>query len=188
MSKLLYSATMSLDGLIAGPGGDVSWLVDYMPPNPGVDGIGERIGAMLVGARTFSGDDPNRGTDKEGPVSGTWHGHQFVLTHRSFPPAPGVTFSDDLPAAVAAAKAAAGDKYVNVLGADVARQCLELGLIDEVLVVIAPVLLGAGTRLFSGHVTKLERISLSSTPLMTNAWFRVVHAAPSGNEGQKHIF
>jgi dihydrofolate reductase len=182
MSKLLYSATMSLDGFIAGPDGDVSWLVDYMKPNPDLDGIAELIGAMLVGARTFSGDDPNRGTDKEGPVSGTWHGPQFVLTHRPFPPAPGITFLDDLPAAVAAARAAAGDRYVNVLGADVARQCLALGLIDEVLMVIAPVLLGAGTPMFSGGAdnpvdpVKLERIRLSSTPLVTNAWFRVVRS------------
>jgi dihydrofolate reductase len=177
MSKLLYSATMSLDGFIAGPDGDVSWLVDYMKPNPDLDGIAELIGAMLVGARTYSGDDPNRGTDKEGPVSGTWHGPQFVLTHRPFPPAPGITFLDDLPAAVAAARAAAGDRYVNVLGADVARQCLALGLIDEVLMVIAPVLLGAGTPMYSGasvNPVKLERIRLSSTPLVTNAWFRVV--------------
>ncbi len=66
-----------------------------------------------------------------------------------------------------------------MLGADVARQCFEAGLIDEMLVVIAPVLLGAGTRLYEGTMVKLERISLSSTPLMTNAWFRVVYATIS---------
>jgi dihydrofolate reductase len=179
MSKLLYSATMSLDGFIAGPGGDMSWLTEYLQPNPAIDGIVERIGALLVGARTFGGDDPNRGTDKEGAFSGTWHGPQFVLTHRSHPPTPDVAFFDDVPAAVAAAKAAAGDRYVNVLGADVAHQCLDLGLLDEVLVLIAPVLLGAGTRLFEqpgGPSVKLERISLSSNPLVTNAWYRVLRA------------
>jgi len=164
MSKLLYSATMSLDGFIAGPGGDMSWLTSHLEPAP--DGLVERIGALLVGARTFAGDDPNRGTDKEGAFNGTWHGPQFVLTHRSFPPAPGVTFSDDLPAAVAAAKAAAGEKYVNVLGADVARQCLELGVLDEVLVLIAPVLLGSGTRLYAGSFVRLERLQ--------DTWFRVL--------------
>jgi len=178
MSKLLYSATMSLDGFIAGPGGDMSWLTEYLQPNPAIDGIVDEIGALLVGARTFRGDDPNRGTDKEGAFSGTWHGPQFVLTHHApTSPVPGVTFLDDLSAAVAAAKAAAGGRYVNVLGADVAHQCLDAGLLDEVLVLIAPVLLGDGTRLFDrpgGARVKLERISLNSNPTVTNAWFRVV--------------
>ena len=171
MSKLLYSATMSLDGFIAGPGGDQSWLADYLHVDPAVDGIVDQIGALLVGARTYTGDDPNRGTDQEGAFSGTWHGPQFVLTHRSFAPAPGVTFLDDLPAAVAAAKAAAGDKYVNVLGADVAHQCLAAGLLDEVLVIVAPVLLGDGTPLFrqpGGTRVNLERIH------PTSHWYRVL--------------
>jgi dihydrofolate reductase len=161
MSKLLYSATMSLDGFISGPDGDQSWLADYLEPNPDLHGLVERIGALLIGARTYTGDDPNRGTDKEGPFGGTWHGPQFVLTHRPLAPAPDVTFMDDLPAAVAAAKAAAGDKYVNVLGADVAHQCLDAGLLDEVLVIIAPVLLGDGTPLFrqaGGERVNLHRI------------------------------
>jgi dihydrofolate reductase len=161
MSKLLYSATMSLDGFISGPGGDQSWLADYLEPNPDLDGLVERIGALLVGAGTYAGDDPNRGTDKEGPFEGAWHGPQFVLTHRAFAPAPDVTFLDDLVSAVSAAKAAAGDKYVNVLGADVAHQCLDAGLLDEVLVIIAPVLLGDGTPLFrqtGGARVNLQRI------------------------------
>ena len=178
MSRLLYSATMSLDGFIAGHGGDMSWLTEYLLPNPAIDGIVEEIGALLVGARTFRGDDPNRGTDKEGAFNGTWDGPQFVLTHHApASPVPDVTFLDDLSAAVAAAKEAAGGKYVNVLGADVAHQCLDAGLLDEVLVLIAPVLLGDGTRLFDrpgGARVRLERISLNSNPTVTNAWFRVV--------------
>ncbi len=51
-------------------------------------------------------------------------------------------------AGVAAATAAAGDKYVNVLGASIAHQCLDAGVLDEILVLIAPVLLGDGVRLF----------------------------------------
>jgi hypothetical protein len=49
--------------------------------------------------------------------------------------------------------------YVNVFGASVAKQCLEAGLLDEVLVLIAPALLGDGTRLFDnpgGTVVRLE--------------------------------
>ena len=59
MSKLLYSATMSLDGFIAGPGGDMSWLTAYIGPNPVVDDVITRIGSLLVGRRTFDGDEGN---------------------------------------------------------------------------------------------------------------------------------
>jgi dihydrofolate reductase len=191
---MLYSATMSLDGFIAGPGGDMSWLTSYLGPNPTADGLVDQIGALLIGRRTFGGDDPNRGTDKEGPFGGAWTGPQFVLTHQ-IPGAaqvsehrsergaertvatPGITFLDDLDAAVAAAKAAAGEKYVNILGADVARQCLQAGVLDEILVFLAPVLLGDGVRLLDqpgGTNVRLERLSLSQAPLATGVWFRVL--------------
>ncbi len=91
-------------------------------------------------------------------------------------PVPGVTFVGDLHSGLAAAKVAAGDKYVNVLGASTARQCLDAGALDEILVLIAPVLLGDGVRLFDrpgGTAVRLERISLSQAPQATNLWFRV---------------
>jgi dihydrofolate reductase len=179
MAKMLYSATMSLDGFITGPRGDMSWLSGYLGPNPTVDEVVGRIGALLVGRRTFGGDDPYRGTDKEGkPFGGAWSGPQFVLTHHApDTPVPGVTFVTDLDSGVAAAKAAAGDRYVNVLGADTARQCLDAGMLDEILVCVAPVMLGGGVRLFErpdGTEVKLERLSLSQAPKATNLWFRVV--------------
>lgn len=100
-----------------------------------------------------------------------------MLTHQPpNTPVPDVTFVNDLATAVAAAKEAAGDRYVNVLGADVARQCLEAGLLDEVLVIVVPVLLGDGTRLFDhpgGTNLALERLSVSEAPGATNLWFRV---------------
>jgi dihydrofolate reductase len=179
MSRLLYSAAMSVDGFIAGAGGDMSWLSDYLAPNPGVDELVPQIGALLVGRRTFGGDDPYRGTEAEGEAfGGAWSGPEFVLTHE--PPVtahPGVTFVGDLASAVAAAKTAAGDRYVNVLGADVARQCLAAGLLDEVFVSVVPVLLGDGVRLFEhvgGTTVKLERIGTSQALEATNVWLRVV--------------
>jgi len=178
MPKLLYSATMSLDGFIAGTGGDMSWLSDHVgdpTPELDLDALIEDIGALLIGRTTFDGDDPNKGTDAEGPFGGRWHGPQIVLTHEQ--PAdrtdPAVSYVTDLEAAVAAAKEGAGaKKYVNVLGADVARQCLEIGALDEVLVLIAPVLLGDGTRLFShpgGTKVRLEPLDPESSLF----WFRV---------------
>jgi dihydrofolate reductase len=178
MAKMLYSATMSLDGFIAGPGGDMSWLTAYLGPNPAVDDLITQVGALLIGNRTFGGDDPHKGTAGEGEAfGGGWVGPQFVLTHHvPDAPVPGVTFVDELDRAVAAAKAAAGDKYVNILGADVARQCLDAGVLDEILVCIAPLLLGDGVRLFDrpgGANVKLERLSLTEAPTATNLWLSV---------------
>ena len=179
MAKVLYSAAMSLDGFIAGPGGDISWLIPYLGPNPLISKVIEQVGALLVGNRTFRGDDPYKGTETEGePFGGGWVGPQFVLTHRApATPVAGVTFVGDLASGVAAAKAAAGEKYVNLLGADVARQCLAAGLLDEVLVTIAPVMLGDGVRLFDhpgGRTVEMERVSVSDAPSTTNLWLRVV--------------
>jgi dihydrofolate reductase len=176
MAKLLYSATASLDGFIAGPGGDMQWLNRVSGENAVVGELIPKIGALLVGRNTWGGDDPNRGTDKEGAFGGAWYGPQFVLTHD--PPAdePDVFFRDDLAAAIAAAREAAGEGYVNVLGADVARQCIELGELDEVLMIIAPVLLGDGVRMFEhpgGAEVALEPISVAAEPSGTNLWFRL---------------
>lgn len=53
MAKMLYSVTMSVDGFIVGPGGDMSWLTPHLGPNPMVDELIGNIGALLVGNRTF---------------------------------------------------------------------------------------------------------------------------------------
>jgi dihydrofolate reductase len=179
MAKFLYSAAMSLDGFIAGPGGDVSWMADYLGPNPVVDELIPQTGAILAGNRTFAGDDPYKGQPGEGEVfGGGWDGPQFVLAHH--PPADevqGVSFVGDIGTAIAESRAAAGDKYVNVLGASVAAQCLESGVLDEVLVSVTSVLLGDGTRLFEhrgGKTVRLEQISVSHTLKMTNLWYRVI--------------
>jgi dihydrofolate reductase len=179
MAKFLYSAAMSLDGFIAGPGGDMSRMDDYLGPNPVVDQLIKQTGAILVGNRTFGGDDPYKGKPGEGEAfGGGWDGPQFVLTHRA--PAdqvPGVTFVGDIETAIAESRAAAGDKYVNVLGASIAAQCLAAGTLDEVLVSVTPVLLGDGTRLFEhpgGETVQLAPISVTHTPQVTNLWYRVI--------------
>ncbi|MGW4946398.1 dihydrofolate reductase family protein [Actinoplanes sp. NPDC004185] len=181
MAKLLYSVTMSLDGFIAGPGGDMSWLTPYLGPNPYVAELIGDIGSLLVGNRTFRGDDPYKDTPGEGEAfGGGWSGPQIVLTRHVPETAwPGITFVSDFAEAVRQAKAAAGDKYVNVLGADVARQCLAAGELDEVLTCVAPVLLGDGVRLFEqpgGRTVALERIHLSGVPLASLLRFRVLPA------------
>jgi hypothetical protein len=60
MAKFLYSAAMSLDGFISGPGGDVSWMVDYLGPNPVVDQLIPRTGAILAGNARSAEMTPTR--------------------------------------------------------------------------------------------------------------------------------
>ena len=118
-----------------------------------------------------------RGT--AGIYGGAWTGPVFVLTHR--PPAPSedstVTFlSDGIEEAVATAGAAAGNKNLEIFGADTARQCLQEGLIDEIVIHLAPVLLGDGVRLYGGHDVEsvgLERTALAEAGQLTDLRFRV---------------
>jgi dihydrofolate reductase len=175
VGKVLWHITMSLDGFIAGPGDDMAWLADHLGPNPTADEVLAQIGALLIGNRSYQ----LARTEAGRPYGGAWTGPQFVLTHDAPEhAAAGFTFvSGDIEQAVATAKAAAGDKYVVVFGASTAQQCLDAGVLDEVLVHIAPVLLGDGVRLFDrpgGTNVKLERISLTDSPRVTNLWLRVV--------------
>ncbi|WP_027007440.1 dihydrofolate reductase family protein [Conexibacter woesei] len=170
-AKLVYGVTMSLDGFIAGPGGDMGWLTPHIGPNPAVPEFIAQVGALLVGHRTFLGDDPHKSdAERAGkPFGGGWEGLQVVLTHhpeQHAEPIPDVVFVSDLDDAIDRAQHAAGDgRVVNVLGAQTARACLDAGRLDELLVFIAPVLLGDGTRLFErpgGADVRLERLEVDA--------------------------
>jgi dihydrofolate reductase len=90
----------------------------------------------------------------------------FVLTHRPpDPPAPGVTYlTGDIGEAVATALESAGGKNLEILGADVAGQCLQRGLVDEILVFVLPVLLGDGIRFYSAPgLARIDLEPLDST-------------------------
>jgi dihydrofolate reductase len=80
-------------------------------------------------------------------------------------------------AAVAHAQQAAGDRNVVILGANVAHQCLDSGLLDEIVVHLAPVLLGDGLRLFGSPGTgriDVERTSVAQSGQPTDLRFRVM--------------
>lgn len=166
---------MSLDGFIAGPNGDMSWLSEHVgETNETAERLLAQVGSILCGAVTFFGDDPNRGTDAEGAFGGQYDGPVVLLTHQPpEPPPEGVVVSTDLRSAVEQAKEAAGEKYVNILGADVARQCIDEGLLDEILVFVAPALLGDGVRLF--HRSGGANVHLDRMPGETEHWYRVVY-------------
>jgi dihydrofolate reductase len=162
-AKVVVQAAMSLDGFIAGPGDAMDWVFEYTTPAEFPD-IVEATGAMLSGRRSYDVGRRDAGKPSGEAYGGAWHGPSFVLTHDP-PPDPGVTFlSGDIEGAVATARAAAGDKDLVVVGADVASQCLDRGLVDELLVMVLPVLLGAGTPVYKpATASPIELEALTSS-------------------------
>ena len=163
--KVVVNRSMSVDGFIAGPGDAMDWIFDFVTPDAAwLAEIAAATGAMLVGRRTDEVGDRMDANHERGAASSEegypFSGPTFVLTHRPpDPPAPGVTYlTGDIGEAVATALDAAGGKNLEILGADVARQCLQRGLVDEILVYVLPVLLGDGIRFYSSP--GLERIDL----------------------------
>jgi dihydrofolate reductase len=163
--KVVVNRSMSVDGFIAGPGDAMDWIFDFVVPTPAwLAEIAAATGAMLVGRRTVEVGSRMAAENEQGTESSDegypFAGPTFVLTHEPpDPPEPGVTYlSGDIGAAVATALEAADGKNLEILGADVAGQCLRRGLVDEIMVYVVPVLLGDGTRFFSSP--GLERIDL----------------------------
>ena len=177
MSRVTAGITTSVDGYVTGPDDG---------PGCGLGVGGERLHYWVFGG-PWTYDDPGRGEpvgeDKAwldammarcGAVVGgrgtyeaaghwgdtnPWGLPFFIVTHRpdEQPPGDDFTFVGDLGEAIDRAKAAAGDKDVNVMGgADVIRQALAAGYVDELTIVVAPVVLGDGKRLFDGFTQSLE--------------------------------
>jgi dihydrofolate reductase len=177
MTKVLAGITTSVDGYIAGPndgpgkglgeggerlhywvfggpwsyedeakgeptGDDAAWLAEVM----------SRVGAVVGGRWTY---EAARHWGDENP----WGLPFFIVTHRpEEEPAGGAfTFVPGVKEAVERAVEAAAGKDVHVMGgADVIRQALETGLVDELTIIIAPVVLGGGKRLFEGFSSSLD--------------------------------
>jgi dihydrofolate reductase len=176
--KVVVNRAMSLDGFIAGPGHSMDWgpghLADYAADD--VAEIAAATGAMLIGRRTWEVGDRME-ADEPGSTDYPFSGPMFVLTHRpQEPPDPEVTYlTGDIGEAVATALDAAGGKNLEILGADVAGQCLRRGLVDEILVYVLPVLLGDGIR-FSPPglpLIDLEPVSATRSGTVTILRFRV---------------
>ena len=168
--KVVVNRSMSLDGFIAGPGNAMDWIFDFVAPDAAwLTETAAATGAMLIGRRTDEVGsrmeaDRELGTAsrREGyPVSGP----MFVLTHRPpEPPDPKVTYlTGYIAEAVATARSAACGKNLEILGADVAGQCLRRGLVDEILVYVLPVLLGDGIRFSPPGLPRIDLEPVSST-------------------------
>ncbi len=203
MGKVVLSISMSLDGFVAGPndgpenplgdGGErlFGWYFSGDTPFtiPGdvpefkvsrasaelLEEATKAIGAMVAGRRMFD-------------IANAWQGHPpgegpcFIVTH-SAPQewvkegSPFTFVTDGIESAVEKAKKAAGDRNVAVASASIAQQCIKAGLLDEIHIDLAPVLLGGGVRLFEHLGTEpieLESIRVVDTPGVTHLGFRVV--------------
>jgi dihydrofolate reductase len=177
MGKVLAGITGSVDGFITGPddgpgcglgvGGERlhSWVFggpwSYDSPGRGKPAGEDKAwleetlaanGAVIAGRGTY--EAAGHWGDKN-----PWGIPLFVVTHRPVEQPPGghFVFVGSLAEAIGRAKAAAGDKQVHVMGgADLIRQALAARLVDELTIIIAPVTLGAGKRLFDGFGEPLE--------------------------------
>jgi dihydrofolate reductase len=166
--NVVVNRAMSLDGFIAAPGHMMDWgdgrsLADFVAPDEFRE-IAAATGAMLVGRRTADVGDRME-AEEPGSVDYPFSGPVFILTHRPpESPEPEVTYlSGDIGEAVATARRAAGGKNLEILGADVAGQCLRRGLVDEILVYLLPVLLGDGIRFSPPGLPRIDLEPLSST-------------------------
>jgi dihydrofolate reductase len=171
LGKVVVNRAMSLDGFIAGPDNAMDWITEYNKEYAFPE-IMHATGAMLAGRGTYEVSKRMSAEDTDydgGPV--------FVLTHQPpDEPEQGVTFlTCELGEAVATARAAARGKNLEILGADMASQCLQRGFVDEVLVYVLPVLLGDGVRFSTSGLGRidLEPFSNRQSGPVTMLRFRV---------------
>jgi dihydrofolate reductase len=197
MTKVLAGITTSVDGFITGPddgpgkglgeggerlhywvfggpwtyeseskgeatGEDAAWLAETI----------SRVGAVVGGRWTY---EAARHWGDENP----WGIPFFIVTHRpeEEPEGGAFTFVSGVTEAVERATEAAGDKDVHVMGgADVIRQALAVGLVDELTTIIAPVVLGGGKRLFEGFSGSLdlEHLGVRQSQYATFIDYRVI--------------
>jgi dihydrofolate reductase len=177
MAKVRWHVITSVDGFIAAPGDDMRWIFEVFGESATVDHVIETTGAIVMGRRTYEVED----RDRPGIYGGAWNGPYFVVTHTvptSIPPWMTGTFvTTGIEDAVTRAKAAAGDSYVGLLGGNMAQQCLAAGHLDELVVQIAPVLLGDGIRFFDMPGVakiKLEKRSVRESGKLTDLHFNVL--------------
>lgn len=192
MSRVILHFSISLDGHVAGPGVSVEqpmgaggerlhdWL--FVSPRGEADRQVEEelkavVGAVVVGRRTFDvGIGPWQDTPHPAPC--------FVLTHETRAPqverSGTFTFvNDGIESAVHSAIDAAQGRDVVVMGADIANQALAAGLVDEINLQLAPLLLQGGCRLFDGIDPAPAGFELTRTlvsPHVVHLRYRVVRS------------
>jgi dihydrofolate reductase len=165
----------SLDGFIAGPGGDLSWL-----PEPSGDSVSDDhgyaafmadIGAMLMGRATY---DTVLGFGIEWPYKVP----VLVASSRPFAPAHASVrgVAGDIASLIEQARATAGERDVYLDGGSLIRQASDAGLIDDLIITIVPVILGAGAPLFAG-VEQRRRFELTNHQAFDNGLVQLRYRA-----------
>ena len=199
MAKVRLDITMSLDGFVTAPNdghgrglGDDGELLHYwvfggpwsygesQQDRAGAMGVDREVidelmeaGAAVVGRRMYDVTDGWGGKSPFGVRC-------IVVTHRigdQPEPASGFEFVEGIEAAVDRARVISGDRDVGIGGgASIAQQALQAGLVDELQIHVAPVILGAGRPLFGelGKRLQLERTRVLESPFATHITFRVV--------------
>ena len=158
--RLRVFIACSLDGFIAGPGGDLSWLPS--PPEGSDEDYGwfgfiSDIGCLLMGRGTYDAVDE---MDVEWPHT---EKDTIIASHRTLedPPPRVFTAEGDIETLVGMAKERAAGKDVYIDGGNMIRQALDAGLVDELVVTICPIILGSGHSLFAG-VSERRALRLES--------------------------
>lgn len=202
MSKVVFNMTMSLDGFVAGsndgPGNGLGdggerlfdWYFGGTTEIPISDGkmvlkVAEQSARLVTHAIAQNG--AGVWGRKTFDIANAWGGHPpgtpcFIVTHDApqswvYDGSPFTFVTDGVASAIHQAKQAAGEKNVVVCTATILQQCLNLGLIDEIHIDVAPLLLGKGVRLFDQlniAPTQLEIIHVVQAPSVTHLAYRVV--------------
>lgn len=196
MAMVGTALSMSLDGFIAGPAGGAAaaglhdWLTagdtsslfnrSFKMARPNAEFFDAGVagtGAVVAGRRTY---DVSEAWGGRGPLPGV---PLFVLTHcvpevvpEGEPPFTYVTAG--IEAAVEQAQLAAGGKNVHLMGASIVQQCIQAGLLDELVISLVPVVLGSGVRLMDGldpSKTQLRKVNVVDAPGVTHLTYRVIN-------------
>ncbi|MFD1032438.1 dihydrofolate reductase family protein [Metaplanococcus flavidus] len=180
MAKVVWGMIMSVDGFINDREGSLDKLYASFEPNEEINAAMANTGAVVMGRNSFEmAEDTDAYADNyefQVPL--------FILTRHPTSRHPKendkltITFvTDGVENAVRQAKAAAGDEEVVILGASTGQQALKAGLVDELQIAIAPILLGTGLRFFE-HLDdleiELEKIKTIETGRQVEIWYKVV--------------
>ncbi|WP_412742071.1 dihydrofolate reductase family protein [Krasilnikovia sp. MM14-A1004] len=195
MAKVVADISMSVDGFVTGPdvdlahglgrGGEALHTWAFQGDRVDAEVLAEAVdntGVIVMGRRLFDIVDSPYGWNDEVGYGADAVGQQPVLVVTRTPPdevrlADRVTFVvDGVGSAVSKASALAEERDVVVMGgAAVIRGCLDAGLLDELRLHVAPVLLGAGTPLFDGGVVprELRQVRVRTSGTATHLTYRV---------------
>lgn len=173
-NAVVVQTAMSFDGFMAGPRHEMDWVFDYAAADS-LPELYEATGAMLSGRNSYDVGRRDTGKPSGEPYGGAWSGPMFVLTHDPPPDDDGTTtfLSGDIGDAVHTAAETAGDKNLVVLGADVSMQALDHGLVDELQLLVLPVLLGEGIPLLASR--RRERVELEPISVRQSGQATLLH-------------